>query len=299
MAIKGTRNPTLRDLYNGLKEDGSFDRDIVELVLEANSELLADAVVKEANGRENDRTTIRTGLPDATWTAYYEGTQPSKGAKKQVSNSIGTLKSLIQVDKELIDDSPNGAEEMQRAKLERTGLWLDEMVMCATVELGAPKPQPESYRAALAKLGVSADRAVMIGDSLANDVEGARRAFAGSALPLIADESCITERDVADCADRYHGVNIKLTKCGGLAPARRMIAEARSLGLKVMCGCMTESTVGISAGAQLLPLVDYADLDGAVLLADDTAAGVTVTPRRVVYPDTPGTGAGPLRAGLP
>ena len=70
----------------------------------------------------------------------------------------------------------NGAEEMQRAKLERTGLWLDEMVMCATVELGAPKPQPGSYRAALAKLGVSADRAVMIGDSLANDVEGARRA---------------------------------------------------------------------------------------------------------------------------
>jgi len=112
MAIKGTRNPTLRDLYNGLKEDGSFDRDIVELVLEANSELLADAVVKEANGRENDRTTIRTGLPDATWTAYYEGVQPSKGSKKQVSNAIGTLKSLIQVDKELIDDSPNGAEEM-------------------------------------------------------------------------------------------------------------------------------------------------------------------------------------------
>jgi hypothetical protein len=106
MAIKGTRNPTLRDLYNGLKEDGSFDRDIVELVLEANSELLADAVVKEANGRENDRTTIRTGLPDATWTAYYEGVQPSKGSKKQVSNAIGTLKSLIQVDKELIDDRP-------------------------------------------------------------------------------------------------------------------------------------------------------------------------------------------------
>jgi len=107
-----TRNPTLRDLYNGLKADGGFDRDIVELVLEANADLLSDAVVKEANGTDNDRTTIRTGLPDATWTAYYEGTQPSKGSKKQVSNSIGTLKSLIQVDKDLIDDSPNGAEEM-------------------------------------------------------------------------------------------------------------------------------------------------------------------------------------------
>ncbi len=70
----------------------------------------------------------------------------------------------------------NGAEEMQRAKLERTGLWLDGMVMCATVELGAPKPQPASYRAALDKLGTTAGRAVMIGDSLPNDVEGARRA---------------------------------------------------------------------------------------------------------------------------
>ncbi|GAB3706347.1 HAD family hydrolase [Corynebacterium nasicanis] len=70
----------------------------------------------------------------------------------------------------------NGAEVMQRAKLERTGLWLEGMVMCATVELGAPKPQPESYRAALDTLGVRADRSVMIGDSWANDVEGARRA---------------------------------------------------------------------------------------------------------------------------
>jgi len=112
MALSSTRNPTLRDLYNSLKPDGTFDKEIVELALEANSALLDDAVVKEANGTENDRTTIRTGIPDATWTAYYEGTQPSKGTKQQVSNSIGTLKSLIQVDADLIRDSPNGAEEM-------------------------------------------------------------------------------------------------------------------------------------------------------------------------------------------
>ena len=112
MATKGTRNPTLRDVYNGLKEDGKFDREIVELVLEANSELLNDAVVKEANGLENDRTTIRTGLPEATWTAFYEGTQPSKGSKQQVSNAIGFLKSLIQVDKDLAEHSPNKSEEM-------------------------------------------------------------------------------------------------------------------------------------------------------------------------------------------
>ena len=74
----------------------------------------------------------------------------------------------------------NGAEVMQRAKLERTGLWLDGMVMCATVELGAPKPQPQSYRAALDKLGAAAGRTVMIGDSWANDVDGARRAGIGA-----------------------------------------------------------------------------------------------------------------------
>ncbi|MDO5669280.1 MAG: HAD family hydrolase [Corynebacterium sp.] len=70
----------------------------------------------------------------------------------------------------------NGAEEMQRAKLERTGLWLKGMIMCATVELGAPKPQPESYRAALRTIGTTAKRTLMIGDSLPNDVDGARRA---------------------------------------------------------------------------------------------------------------------------
>jgi len=96
------------------------------------------------------------------------------------------------------------------------------------------------------------------------DVDGARRAFAKSALPLIADESCIVEADVDRCAGAFHGINIKLTKCGGLAPARRMAARARALGLQLMVGCMTESSVGISAIAQLLPLLDYVDMDGAV-----------------------------------
>ena len=110
----------------------------------------------------------------------------------------------------------------------------------------------------------------------AEDVEGAQRVFDASALPIIADESCIVEEDVTRCANRFHGVNIKLVKCGGLTPARRMIESARQLGLKVMVGCMTESTVGISAIAQLLPLLDYVDMDGAELLAQDIAEGVVV-----------------------
>jgi L-Ala-D/L-Glu epimerase / N-acetyl-D-glutamate racemase len=130
------------------------------------------------------------------------------------------------------------------------------------------------------------------------DVQGARRAFAKSVLPLIADENCIVEGDVDRCAGAFHGINIKLTKCGGLAAARQMAARARELGLQVMAGCMTESTVGISAIAQLLPLLDYVDMDGAVLLAKDIATGVRLERGKCIYPNVNGTGVeligGPL-----
>lgn len=111
-----------------------------------------------------------------------------------------------------------------------------------------------------------------------------------SALPIIADESCITEADVDRCAGQFDGINIKLVKCGGLTPARRMIERARKLGLKVMVGCMTESTVGISAIAQLVPLLDYVDMDGAVLLAKDIATGVRLERGQCLFPDLPGHG---------
>jgi L-alanine-DL-glutamate epimerase-like enolase superfamily enzyme len=117
-----------------------------------------------------------------------------------------------------------------------------------------------------------------------------RRLRAESALPIIADESCIVEGDVERCAGLFHGINIKLVKCGGLTPARRMIAKARELGLQVMVGCMTESTVGISAIAQLLPLLDYVDMDGAVLLAEDIASGVRVEKGNCIFPAENGTG---------
>lgn len=114
--------------------------------------------------------------------------------------------------------------------------------------------------------------------------------FRESALPIIADESCVTEADVLQCAGRFHGINIKLCKCGGLTPARRMIRQAREHGMQVMIGCMTESSVGISAAAQLAPEIDYADLDGAVLLARDAARGVELDRGKLIYPETPGCG---------
>ncbi|AQG80693.1 dipeptide epimerase [Spirosoma montaniterrae] len=147
--------------------------------------------------------------------------------------------------------------------------------------------QTLAYAPELAALGVE-----FIEQPLpANDWAGAKRVYEQSPLPIIADESCITETDVARCAGHFHGVNIKLMKCGGLTPARRMITDARQRGLSVMVGCMTESSVGISAIAQLLPLLDYADLDGSLLIANDPAAGVTIEQGHIVYADENGTGA--------
>jgi len=119
--------------------------------------------------------------------------------------------------------------------------------------------------------------------------------FRNSALPLIADENCVGEADVLQCVDHFHGINIKLCKCGGLTPARRMIAAAHDHGLKVMVGCMTESSVGISAAAQLTPLLDYADIDGAVLLAKDAGDGVRLHKGKLTFPDEPGLGIRTLR----
>jgi L-alanine-DL-glutamate epimerase-like enolase superfamily enzyme len=124
----------------------------------------------------------------------------------------------------------------------------------------------------------------------ADDWEGHKEVYKHSALPIIADESCIIEEDVAKCLHHFHGVNIKLVKCGGLTPARRMIKEAKMLGLKTMVGCMTESTVGISAIAQLLPQLDYVDMDGALLLASDIATGVTIDYGKIIYSKLDGTG---------
>lgn len=95
-----------------------------------------------------------------------------------------------------------------------------------------------------------------------------------SPLPLFADESCLTEDEVKKCAEGFHGINIKLTKCGGITPAMRMIQEARNLGLKVMAGSMNESTIGAAAIANMLPLLDEVDADGPLLLKEDVAQGL-------------------------
>ena len=125
----------------------------------------------------------------------------------------------------------------------------------------------------------------------ATDTEGMKKVRAESALPTIADESCQRPEDVAKCKGLFHGVNIKLMKCGGITPALKMIGEARDSNLLVMAGCMTESSIGISALTSLASLLDYLDADGALLLAGDIADGVRFDHGKIVYAEGLGSGA--------
>ncbi|HEX8270119.1 MAG TPA: dipeptide epimerase [Flavobacterium sp.] len=125
----------------------------------------------------------------------------------------------------------------------------------------------------------------------ADDFEGMAKVSAECVLPVIADESCQRESDVEACVELFSGINIKLMKCGGITPALRMIEKAKLSGLLTMAGCMTESTIGISAMVQIAPLLDYIDSDGALLLSDDIADGVSFEAGRISYVEDYGTGA--------
>jgi L-alanine-DL-glutamate epimerase-like enolase superfamily enzyme len=111
-----------------------------------------------------------------------------------------------------------------------------------------------------------------------------------SPIPVFADESLIEPSDLPRIAPYFHGVNVKLMKCGGVQEAVRLAAMARNLGLKLMIGCMIESSLGISAGAAVASLFDHADLDGALLISNDPFRGVQVAGDRLVLGDGPGLG---------
>ena len=197
--------------------------------------------------------------------------------------------------------------EVMVAKMEEAAAWpvfkiklggLDDLVIMRELRRHTPAPfrvdantgwtaaQTIAYAPELKELGVE-----FIEQPLpASDWDGMARVYKESVLPVIADESCQSEADVDRCAACFHGINLKLTKAGGLTPARRMIKRARELKLSVMAGCMIESTVAISALAQLLPLLDAVDMDGAALLSDDPFEGVRVENGRAIFPDDPGLG---------
>jgi L-alanine-DL-glutamate epimerase-like enolase superfamily enzyme len=109
-------------------------------------------------------------------------------------------------------------------------------------------------------------------------------------MRLLYEKSCVFEQDVEKCQGYFHGINIKLTKCSGITPALRMIETARKLGMKVMAGSMNESSIGSAAIGHLLPLLDYVDMDGPLLLDEDIANGLKIHSGKVSLSGKPGLG---------
>jgi len=133
----------------------------------------------------------------------------------------------------------------------------------------------------------------------AGDIEGMRFVRKRSKLPVFADESCLVAADIGRLAGAVDGINIKLAKCGSLREALRMVHAARALDLQVMAGCMIESSLGISAIAQVSPLLDFADFDGAALLSSDPFAGASIKGGQIRLGDGPGLGARPSAGASP
>jgi L-alanine-DL-glutamate epimerase-like enolase superfamily enzyme len=124
----------------------------------------------------------------------------------------------------------------------------------------------------------------------AHDLEGLRLVRERSPVPIIADESCVTLYDLPNLVGRVDGINIKLAKCGGMRNALKLIHAAHAFGLSVMLGCMIGSSLSMAAAAHLSPLVEYADLDGGLLLADDPFAGLGFDRGKLILSDAPGLG---------
>lgn len=124
----------------------------------------------------------------------------------------------------------------------------------------------------------------------ANDFDGLRQLREAAILPIIADESCVQPADVVRLAGCVDGINIKLGKCGGIRPALRMIHLAKAYKMKIMLGCMIESSLGIAAAAQLAPLVDWLDLDGHLLISNDPFTGIDGRRGKLRIGGSPGLG---------
>jgi L-alanine-DL-glutamate epimerase-like enolase superfamily enzyme len=245
-----------------------------------------------------DNPFAHCGLDLAAWDIFtkkqgkklyeYLGLDPKKIPTTNFTIGIDTLEKMVAKMKEVdwpiykIKLGTDNDLEIVRALRKHTGSVFRIDANCAwTAE------QAIIYSEEFARLGVEFMEQPLGKD----DLEGMREVYNYSKLPVIADESCIVESDVMKCHGLFHGINVKLVKAGGITPGLRMIHEAKSLGMKTMVGCMTESSVGITAIAHIAPLLDYVDMDGAMLLSQDPAKGVSITPEKVIFPDGPGIGA--------
>lgn len=165
------------------------------------------------------------------------------------------IKSLLTLDKEIALDA-NGSFSTEQC------LWLENQEEVKKITYIEQPMKPDHY-------------SVLHRDLMAN---------------WMADEDCQEHINLNILQPHYRSINIKLVKCGGLTPALQLIHQAKELGFKIMIGCMTESTIGISAGAVLAPLVDFTDLDGANLIANDIANGSKIINGKIQLSDSPGLG---------
>ena len=214
-----------------------------------------------------------TGMPHSSYTIGIDSI-PKMIAKLQEKPGWGTYKIKLGTANDL---------EIVRELRKHT-----DAIFRVDANCGWTADQTIANSKLLAELGVEFIEQPLPTDACDDDK---RRVFERSSLPILADEDCQVSADVRHCQGLYHGVNVKICKCGGLTPAMKMLREARQLGMKTMVGCMVESAIGISGAAQLMPLMDFADLDGAILLADSPTEGVVVDKGHVHLPATPGTGA--------
>ena len=125
-----------------------------------------------------------------------------------------------------------------------------------------------------------------------------RELQAHSALPLVADESAVFIDDLDALVGVVDGINVKLAKCGGIGPARRMLERANALGFRTFIGCMEETSIGIAASAAVAPLAEWLDLDGCLLLADDPVTGLELDAGQALAPGRPAGLGLEIRAGV-
>lgn len=234
----------------------------------------------------HDLVSKRLGLPlyrywgldpsDSVETSYTIGiddTEKMVGKAERASDEFSILKVKLGTDRDL------EIVESIRDAVPSVDIYVDAN------EDWKPKEAVEKIEA-LSKLDVEfVEQPVR-----AENPEGMKFVYENSSLPIAADESCVTIEDVPRIADRTDIANIKLMKCGGLIEARRMIHAAQAHSLDVMLGCMTETNASIAAGCHLTPLLDYADLDGSLLLDEDPYEGVPMPEIDLEKVDS-GTGA--------
>ena len=216
---------------------------------------------------------LRRAGPPTSWTIWLGGPDDMAARAERVAGRFRRLKLKL-----------GGRDGLDVERVRAVGSVTDVPLQVDVNEAWSLEEALEALPA-LVELGVEyCEQPLPAGDP------GGAELKERSPLPIYLDEDCHTLADVASCASRAHGINIKLAKSGGIREAVRMAHAARALGLGVMLGCMVESGLGISAGAQIASLCDHVDLDGNLLLAEDPCPGVELVEGVQLPPAAPGLG---------